>query len=84
MMDTEGHSALEDNLDDPFAPLLYAVSTLHCMTVSLAGGGAGLGTLWGEELAREMLSTAGFVDVEVSQVPDDPLDVLYVARKPAG
>jgi SAM-dependent methyltransferase len=84
MMDIKAHSALQDNLDNPFAPLLYAVSTLHCMTVSLAGGGAALGTVWGEELARSMLSSAGFVDVEVSDVPDDPLDALYVARKPVG
>jgi hypothetical protein len=24
--------------------MLYAISTLHCMTVSLSSGGAGLGT----------------------------------------
>jgi hypothetical protein len=65
------------------APLLYAVSTLHCLTVSLAHDGAGLGTVWGEELARSMLADAGFVGVQVHEVPDDPLDSLYVARKPA-
>jgi hypothetical protein len=52
------------------------------MTVSLAEGGAGLGTAWGEELALEMLAAAGFVDLEVHEVPGDPLDALYVARKP--
>ena len=30
---------------------------MHCMTVSLAQGGAGLGTLWGEELAQEVNAT---------------------------
>jgi SAM-dependent methyltransferase len=84
MVDIKAHSALEDNLDNPLAPLLYAVSTLHCMTVSLAGGGAGLGTVWGEELAREMLAAAGFVDVQVFDVPDDPLEAVYVARRPSG
>ena len=39
------------------------------MTVSLAHGGAGLGTVWGEQLARRMLADAGFVDVEVSTFP---------------
>jgi Zn-dependent membrane protease YugP len=52
------------------------------MTVSLAGGGAGLGTAWGEELALVMLSDAGFVDLEVHEVPGDPFDSVYVARKP--
>ena len=37
---------------NPLAPMLYSVSTLHCLTVSLADGGAGLGTAWGEQLAR--------------------------------
>ena len=31
---------------------------LQCMTVSLAQGGAGLGTMWGEEPARQMLHEA--------------------------
>ena len=53
-------AALEDNLDNPMAPFTYAVSTLHCMTVSLAHGGAGLGTGWGEETAVRLLAEAGF------------------------
>jgi SAM-dependent methyltransferase len=82
MFDVRGSSHLEHNLDHPFAPLLYSVSTLHCMPVSLASGGAGLGTMWGEELALEMLSAAGFVDLEVHEVAGDPMDSVYVARKP--
>jgi SAM-dependent methyltransferase len=83
MFDIRASSHLERNLENPLAPLLYGVSTLHCMTVSLACGGAGLGTVWGEELAREMLADAGFVDVEVHEAPGDPMDSVYVARKPA-
>jgi hypothetical protein len=52
------------------------------MTVSLARDGAGLGTVWGEELARQMLADAGFVDVTTHDVPDDPLNQVYVARTP--
>lgn len=81
MMDTKASSRLERNVDNPFATLLYAFSTLHCMTVSLAHGGAGLGTVWGEELARQMLGDAGFVDVKVYDVPDDPLDSVFVSRR---
>jgi hypothetical protein len=82
MVDIKASSALEDNLGNPLAPWIYAVSTLHCLTVSLAHDGAGLGTAWGEQLAREMLTTAGFVDLEVKEAPGDPFNNLYVARKP--
>jgi len=71
---------LEDNLGNPVAPWLYAISTLHCLTVSLAHRGAGLGAAWGRELACTMLRDAGFANVDVHGVPDDPLDSLYVAR----
>lgn len=81
MFDVRAASALEDNIGNPFAPFLYGVSTLHCLTVSLAAGGTGLGTVWGEQLALRMLAEAGFVDVTVHEVPDDPTDSLYVARK---
>lgn len=80
MMDIKAASRLEDNLDNPLAPFLYAVSTLHCMTVSLARDGAGLGTVWGEQVARRMLADAGFVDVRLHDVPDDPLNQIYLAR----
>ena len=80
MMDVKASSLLERNIGNPFAPMLYATSTLHCLTVSLAYGGAGLGTVWGEELARQMLADAGFSEVEVHDVPDDPVNSLYVAR----
>jgi ubiquinone/menaquinone biosynthesis C-methylase UbiE len=80
MMDIKASSLLERNIGNPFAPMLYAISTLHCLTVSLAYGGAGLGTVWGEELARQMLHDAGFTHIDVHDVPDDPLDSLYVAR----
>lgn len=83
MMDIKASSNLEDNVGNPFAPFLYGISTLHCMTVSLAYDGAGLGTVWGEERARAMLADAGFAEVDVHDVPDDPIDSVYVARKAA-
>ncbi len=63
------------------APLLYACSTLHCMTVSLAHDGAGIGTVFGEQLARGMLGDAGFLDVQVHPAPGDPGDAVYVSRR---
>src|SRR5207245_8284922 len=79
----EPHAAdsLEGNLDNPMAPVLYSMSTLHCMTVSLAHGGAGIGTMFGEQLARTMLADAGFVDIHVHPAPGDPGDAVYVSRK---
>ena len=83
MVDFKASSALEGNVGHPFAPWIYGVSTLHCLTVSLAQGGAGLGTAWGEQLALQMLTEAGFADVTVHDVPDDPFDSVYVALKAA-
>ena len=65
MVDIRASSNLEDNIDSPFGPFLYTVSTMHCMTVSLAQGGAGLGTVWGEQRAEQMLRDAGFGSIEV-------------------
>jgi hypothetical protein len=61
--------------------LLYTISTMHCMTVSLALGGDGLGTVWGEQLALRMLADAGFADVQIADVETDPFNTYYVARK---
>ena len=43
MVDIQASSELEENLDLPSATFLYTASTLHCMTVSLALDGLGLG-----------------------------------------
>ena len=80
MVDIATSSHLERNLDNPLAPFLFTVSTMHCMTVSLAQGGEGLGACWGEEQARELLSEAGFTSVDVSRVEGDPLNAFYVCR----
>jgi 2-polyprenyl-3-methyl-5-hydroxy-6-metoxy-1,4-benzoquinol methylase len=80
MIEPRASSRLEDNIGNPFAPYLYGISVLHCMTVSLAEGGAGLGTAWGEQLARRMLAEAGFGHVEVVEAPG-PQNSIYVCRK---
>lgn len=82
MVEPAASSNLEDNVSNPFAPWIYGVSTLHCLTVSLAHGGAGLGTAWGEQRAREMLTAAGFGDVTTHETPGDPLDTMFVTTKP--
>ena len=44
---------------------------MHCMAVSLAFDGAGLGTVWGRQLATSMQAEAGFGDVAVREVESD-------------
>jgi SAM-dependent methyltransferase len=80
MVDIGGSSRLENNLDHPLGSYLYMMSTMHCTPVSLAQGGIGLGTMWGTELASEMLTLAGFTAVEMSRLPHDPFNVFFVAR----
>ncbi len=83
MIDIKASSNLENNLENPLAPYLYTVSTMHCMTVSLAENGAGLGTVWGQELATEMLAEAGFTDIEILD-SSNPTNCIYVCRKAQG
>ncbi len=78
-VDIAASSDLAKNLDHPLGPLLYTVSTMHCMTVSLALDGKGLGTVWGTELALSMLDDAGFGRVDVRQVEGDVMNNYYVA-----
>ncbi|MGH7319863.1 MAG: class I SAM-dependent methyltransferase [Candidatus Rokuibacteriota bacterium] len=79
MLDVHASSNLEDNVSVPLSAFLYTVSTMHCMTVSLAHGGAGLGTVWGTQLATRMLHEAGFTEVRLFERVD-PINSLYVAR----
>ena len=80
MQDIRASSKLENNMDHSLAPYLYTVSCLHCMTVSLAQEGKGLGAMWGKELATQMLKDAGFSSVEVKELPHDPINYYYLAK----
>ena len=81
MLDEAGSSLVEENLDHPLGPFLYAASVLHCMTVSLSQGGAGLGTMWGEQTARRMLGEAGFTNVRTKKFGPDIEHVYYTCTK---
>jgi len=80
MQDIHGTSHLEKDLDHPLGPLLYTISCLHCMTVSLAQRGAGLGAMWGRERAEAMLREAGFRSIHVHRLEHDPQNDYYVVR----
>ena len=79
--DIRSSSHVEKNLEHPMAPFLYTISTMHCMTVSLAHDGCGLGTCWGEELALKMFDEAGFRSVAVHTLDHDIMNNYYVCRK---
>jgi 2-polyprenyl-3-methyl-5-hydroxy-6-metoxy-1,4-benzoquinol methylase len=80
MQDIQGSSHVHENLEHPGAPLLYMISCMHCMTVSLAQGGEGLGAMWGEQKARELLAEAGFTSVDVHLLEHDPFNAYFVVR----
>jgi ubiquinone/menaquinone biosynthesis C-methylase UbiE len=81
MQDIKGSSQVYKNTDHPLGTFLYTVSCMHCMTVSLAQGGEGLGAMWGEEKTREYLQKAGFRSVEKHELAHDIQNNWYVVRK---
>lgn len=67
----------------PLGPLMYTLSCMRCVSVSLARGGAGLGTAWGRERTEAMLAVAGFASVAVHQLEHDLQNDYYVCRRSA-
>jgi len=82
MVDGNFSSHLEQNLDNPFATLSYAISLLFCLPTSRVDGDGGLGAVWGRELATEMLTAAGFTGIQVLDSPR-PQTCIYVCRRGA-
>lgn len=81
MQDIRGSSHVYQNVGHPLGTFLYAISTMHCMTVSLAQGGEGLGAMWGEEKTRDYLTRAGFGSIETHRLAHDIQNNWYVVRK---
>jgi ubiquinone/menaquinone biosynthesis C-methylase UbiE len=80
MQDIDGSSHIHENVGHVMGPFLYTISCMHCMTVSLAQGGEGLGTLWGEQKARALLAEAGFGTVEVNRLEHDIMNAYFVSQ----
>lgn len=77
--EADASDRLENNLT-PVGRTLYAASTMHCMAVSLAQNGDGLGVVVGEDRAREMASAAGFGSF--SRLPvENPYHQIFELRK---
>ncbi len=81
MQDIKGSSFVRNNMNHPLGTVLYTVSCMHCMTVSLAQGGEGLGAMWGEEKTREYLAKAGFSAVDKHELAHDIQNNWYVVGK---
>jgi 2-polyprenyl-3-methyl-5-hydroxy-6-metoxy-1,4-benzoquinol methylase len=81
MQDINGTSHMDRDVDHPIGTFLYAISCMHCMTVSLAQGGEGLGAMWGEEKTREYLQKAGFRSITTHRLAHDIQNNWYVVRK---
>jgi len=81
MQDIRASSHVHHNIGHPIGTFLYTISTMHCMTVSLAQGGEGLGAMWGEEKTRDYLAQAGFRSIATNQLAHDIQNNWYVVRK---
>jgi 2-polyprenyl-3-methyl-5-hydroxy-6-metoxy-1,4-benzoquinol methylase len=81
MQDISGSSQVHKNIAHPIGTFLYTVSCMHCMTVSLAQGGEGLGAMWGEEKTREYLQRAGFRSIQTHRLGHDIQNNWYVITK---
>ncbi|HIK40679.1 class I SAM-dependent methyltransferase [Thermoleptolyngbya sp. M55_K2018_002] len=81
MQDIHAATDVGGNLEHPVGTLLYTISCLHCMSVSLAYGGMGLGAMWGQDQALQMLAEAGFETVEIKRLAHDFQNDYYIVRK---
>jgi 2-polyprenyl-3-methyl-5-hydroxy-6-metoxy-1,4-benzoquinol methylase len=81
MQDISGTSHVHEDIQHPIGTFLYTISCMHCMTVSLAQGGEGVGAMWGEEKTREYLGKAGFRSIETHRLAHDVQNNWYVVRK---
>jgi 2-polyprenyl-3-methyl-5-hydroxy-6-metoxy-1,4-benzoquinol methylase len=81
MQEIKGSSHHHSDIGHPLGTLLYTISCMHCMTVSLAQGGEGLGAMWGEEKTREYLTRAGFTVIEKHELAHDIQNYWYIVRK---
>lgn len=75
MVELNVSNQVQDNVSE-WGKMLYSLSTMFCMTTSLAEGGAGIGALMGEDKARSLAVEAGFSSFEKLPL-DDEYFVFY-------
>ncbi|XP_077994958.1 S-adenosylmethionine-dependent methyltransferase Rv2258c-like [Glandiceps talaboti] len=80
MFDIAGHTKHADNLDRPLAATNYIVSLFRCMPTSLSTeGGFGLGAMWGQERALEILAENGFKCFDYDEI--GTLNIAFYCKK---
>ena len=69
----------DENLANPFSPMLYSISVLVCMSSALSEpGGAGLGTMgFNPVLGRQMAQASGFSSFKQLPIDSDPFNNYY-------
>jgi 2-polyprenyl-3-methyl-5-hydroxy-6-metoxy-1,4-benzoquinol methylase len=78
MLEMNASGDVDEN-DNPLGRMLYNVSTLYCMTTSLAHGGAGIGACMGQHKAEELATESGYSHFRKLPI-EDPFSVLYELR----
>jgi ubiquinone/menaquinone biosynthesis C-methylase UbiE len=79
MVEPKAGDTLAENLG-PMGAMMYSMSTLHCMTVSLAHGGEGIGTAISPSKVRELAEQAGFT--RVRRLPIEHLAQAFYEIRP--
>jgi len=81
MVENAASSHLENNLNNPFASMLYTLSCMHCVPVSLAqDDGEGLGSMWGKEKILQYLVEVGFINIEVKPMTQNESAQVFISR----
>ncbi len=81
MLGVWASSNLEDNVAAPMSAFIYTMSTMHCMTVSLAHNGARLGTAWRTQLATQMRASISLLR-SARNLAHDPGDRIGRTENP--
>jgi SAM-dependent methyltransferase len=79
MVEPKAGDTLAENMG-PMGAMMYSMSTLHCMTVSLAHGGEGIGTAIGPKKVRELAEAGGFT--RVRRLPIEHLAQAFYEIRP--
>ncbi len=81
MQEVAASSHVSRNIDHPFAPMLYALSTMHALPIALGQEGEALGRMWGKERAVQLLGEAGFRNLRFDSMAGDALSYYCIAMK---
>lgn len=79
MVEPTATGDLDEDAANPMAVMGYTSSLAHCIQVSLAEGGPGLGGMWGSAGARRLLAETGFSRVHEHRSAADY--TVYAARR---